>query len=102
MTLTTGLAVTGPFEAAVDIAPVGRMRIHPQAAGGAVALETDISLWVAGLAGGQIFARLTGMSMGPTGGAGDNRTAGVAARTLCFIVLGVHAIQSAVGPATAV
>jgi len=61
----TSFAIAGPFQAAAEIIPVLRMRVDPQAGCCAVTLEADIPFGVAGLAGGQVLARLARVAAGP-------------------------------------
>lgn len=61
MTFTAGTPVAGVQQSIVDITPVLGVGIHAQTGTGAVAFQADIPFRMAGLAGGQVFARLTGM-----------------------------------------
>jgi hypothetical protein len=62
---TTGFGVTGPFEAIFDVIPVPRVRIGHQTASGAVTLQANVAIGMAGLTGGQVFPRFTGMAISP-------------------------------------
>lgn len=84
MTLATSIAA-GPLPPALDIVPVPRMRIDTQSAPGAVALQTDIALRMAGLTGDEVFTRFPGVVARPLVG-GENRT-GVTGLTLAFLEL---------------
>ncbi len=80
MALKTASTVASGSEIVLYRSPVSRMRAYSQAATGAVALDADITVVMAGLASLQISAGLTGMVSGPLVRRHD--TAGVAGLAL--------------------
>lgn len=62
MALAAGTSAAGLVQGFIHIVPVLRVRVDPQAAKlCTVAFQTDIAFRVAGLAGGQVLARLARM-----------------------------------------
>jgi hypothetical protein len=97
MAFATSFAVTGAIETTFDVIPVTWVRVDHQSTFGAVALETDVAIGMAGLTGGQILPRFAGMAVGPL--MARQHRVRMTALALLIVKEGMLTVKSAVGEA---